>query len=332
MDWIEVIILLVKILVVAVALLSGFAVMTWFERRLIAGFQVRIGPNRVGPLGLLQPAADGLKLAMKEDLTPSQADRIVFVLAPMVSMTAALVAFAVVPFGPPDFKVFGRLVPLHIAADLSIGFLMLLAVASLGIYGIVLAGWSSGSKYSLLGGLRSSAQMISYELAMGLALVSVLIAAGSVNTLEIASKPALWLAQFPAFVIFFICMIAETNRAPFDLAEAEQELVAGFHTEYASFKFALFYMGEYVNMITFSALAVVLFFGAWHGPFVDRFPLLGVVWFLAKIVVFMFVYVWIRATLPRIRYDRLMSLGWKVLLPASLLWVMITATWVTFVK
>ncbi|HOC31976.1 MAG: NADH-quinone oxidoreductase subunit NuoH [Armatimonadetes bacterium] len=332
MDWIEVIILLVKILVVAVALLSGFAVMTWFERRLIAGFQVRIGPNRVGPLGLLQPAADGLKLAMKEDLTPSQADRVVFVLAPMVSMTAALVAFSVVPFGPPDFRIFGRLVPLHIAADLSIGFLMLLAVASLGIYGIVLAGWSSGSKYSLLGGLRSSAQMISYELAMGLALVSVLIAAGSVNTLEIASKPALWLAQFPAFVIFFICMIAETNRAPFDLAEAEQELVAGFHTEYASFKFALFYMGEYVNMITFSALAVVLFFGAWHGPFVDRFPLLGVVWFLAKIVVFMFVYVWIRATLPRIRYDRLMSLGWKVLLPASLLWVMITATWVTFVK
>lgn len=330
MDWIELIILVIKVFIVAVALLSGFAVMTWFERRLISGFQVRVGPNRCGPFGLLQPAADGLKLAMKEDIGLSQTDRIVFVVAPMAAMIAALTAFAVVPFGPPDFKLLGRTIPLHIAADINIGFLMLLAVASLGIYGIVLAGWASGSKYSLFGGLRSSAQMISYELAMGLSLVSVLIASGTLNTLEIAQQPALFIAQFPAFVIFFICMIAETNRAPFDLVEAEQELVAGFHTEYSSFKFALFYMGEYVNMITFASLAVVLFLGAWHGPFVDKIPALGVVWFIAKAFGFMFLYIWIRATLPRIRYDRLMALGWKFLLPTALIWVVITATWVTF--
>lgn len=334
--FVELLILLVKIVLVAVGLLSGFAIMTWVERRLIAQFQVRRGPNRVGPLGLLQPLADGLKLAMKEDITPTYADRIVFVVAPMTSLVAALLAFSVIPFGP-TITVFGRQIPLHIAADIPIGFLFLLAVASLGIYGIVLAGWSSGSKYSLLGGMRSSAQMISYELAMGLALVAVLLAmTGSMP----AGKPqmslldwsytgkVLLLVQFPAFVIYFICMIAETNRAPFDLVEAEQELVAGFHTEYTSFKFALFYMGEYVNMITFSALAVTLFLGSWNGPFVDRIPILGVLWFIMKIGLFMFVYVWIRATLVRIRYDRLMALGWRVLLPSALVWVAITSTWI----
>jgi NADH-quinone oxidoreductase subunit H len=332
MDLVNIIILIVKILVIILALLTGFAYMTWLERRLVAVFQVRVGPNRVGPAGLLQPLADGLKLAMKEDITPTFADKIVFVVAPMTSLIAALVAFAIIPFGP-TLTIGGRVIPLSIAANISIGFLFLLAIASLGIYGIVLAGWSSGSKYSLFGSMRSSAQMISYELAMGLSLVSVLIASGSLLPGDIAAR--WWIVpQFPAFVIFFICMIAETNRAPFDLVEAEQELVAGFHTEYSSFKFALFYMAEYINMITFSALAVALFFGGWQGPGASADSLvgglLGVLYFLAKIVVFMFLYIWIRATLPRIRYDRLMALGWKVLLPTALIWMAITAVWVVF--
>jgi len=247
-DFVELLILVVKILIIAVGLLSGFAVMTWFERRMIAGFQVRYGPNRVGPLGLLQPLADGLKLAMKEDITPTHADKAVFIIAPMITMMAALIGSSIIPFGPTA-NLFGREVPLSIAADIPIGFLFLLGVSSLGIYGIVLAGWSSGSKYSLLGGMRSSAQMISYELAMGLSLVSVLLASGEIIPQEIMHSGIWIVPQFPAFVIFFICMIAETNRAPFDLPEAEQELVAGFHTEYSSFKFALFYMGEYVSMI-----------------------------------------------------------------------------------
>jgi NADH-quinone oxidoreductase subunit H len=332
MDLVNIIILIVKIAVVILALLTGFAYMTWLERKVIAGFQVRIGPNRVGPFGLLQPLADGLKLAMKEDITPTFADKVVFVIAPVTSLVAALVAFAIIPFGPTVFAG-GREIPLNIAADISIGFLFLLAVSSLGIYGIVLAGWSSGSKYSLLGAMRSSAQMISYELGMGLSLVAVLIASGSLIPGEIASR--WWIgAQFPAFVIFFISMIAETNRAPFDLVEAEQELVAGFHTEYSSFKFALFYMAEYINMITFSALAVTLFLGGWSGPGASADSLagglIGVLWFIVKIIVFMFIYIWIRATLPRIRYDRLMALGWKVLLPSALIWVAITALWVVF--
>ena len=249
----------------------------------------------------------------------------------LISMVAAQLAFAVVPFGPTT-SLFGRELPLSIAADVPIGFLFLLAVTSLGIYGIVLGGWSSGSKYSLLGGMRSSAQMISYELAMGLSLVSVLLASGSLIPAEIMQR-GIWIGpQFPAFVIFFICMIAETNRAPFDLVEAEQELVAGFHTEYSSFKFALFYMGEYVSMIVFSALAVTLFLGGWRGPGAGGDSLLGVLlgllYFVLKIGIFMFIYIWIRATLPRLRYDRLMALGWKVLLPASLIWVAITAVWV----
>lgn len=330
-DIVNLLILILKIVIVIVALLSGFAVMTWVERRLIAAFQVRRGPNRVGPMGLLQPLADGLKLAMKEDITPTLADKAVFIIAPMISMMAAQLAFAVVPFGPTT-TLFGRELPLSIAADLPIGFLFLLAVTSLGIYGIVLGGWSSGSKYSLLGGMRSSAQMISYELAMGLSLVSVLLASGSLLPEQIMASRVWLIPQFPAFVIFFICMIAETNRAPFDLPEAEQELVAGFHTEYSSFKFALFYMGEYVSMIVFSALAVTLFMGGWRGPGAGGETLIGVLlgllYFLLKIGIFMFIYVWIRATLPRVRYDRLMALGWKVLLPAALIWVAITAVWV----
>ncbi|HEY3267464.1 MAG TPA: NADH-quinone oxidoreductase subunit NuoH [Armatimonadota bacterium] len=325
---INLLILLIKILLVFVGLLSGFAVMTWFERRLIAGFQVRSGPNRVGPFGLLQPAADGLKLAMKEDIAIANRDRFVFTMAPMISMMAALVSFCIIPFGPDGLKIGGYAIPLHIAADAPVGFLFVLAVASIGIYGIVLAGWSSGSKYSLLGGMRSSAQMISYELAMGMALVSVLVYTGSLRPMDIMMHEGMWWKQFPALVIFFVCMIAETNRAPFDLVEAEQELVAGFHTEYSSFKFALFYMGEYVNMITFSALAVTLWFGGWRGPMAEHYPLLGVIYFIAKIAVFMFVYVWIRATLVRIRYDRLMALGWTLLLPSALIWAALTAVWV----
>jgi len=336
MDLVNFLILIVKILVVVLALLTGFAYITWLERKLMALFQVRVGPNRVGPFGLLQPLADGLKLAMKEDITPTFADKVVFVAAPMISLIAALIAFSIIPFGP-DVTIMGREIPLNIAADISVGFLFLLAVTSLGVYGIVLAGWSSGSKYSLFGAMRSSAQMISYELAMGLSLVSVLVASGSLIPGEIASR---WwiIPQLPAFVIFLICMFAETNRAPFDLVEAEQELVAGFHTEYSSFKFALFYMAEYINMVTFSALAVTLFFGGWQGPLAGTDSvlgpalgaLLGVLYFIAKIVVFIFFYIWIRATLPRIRYDRLMALGWKVLLPAALVWLGITAVWVVF--
>lgn len=336
MDLVNFLILIVKLLVVILGLLTGFAYMTWLERKLVARFQVRLGPTRVGPAGLLQPLADGLKLAMKEDITPTFADKAVFVIAPMVSLIAALVAFSIIPFGP-TVTIGSRTIPLNIAADISVGFLFLLGVTSLGIYGVVLAGWSSGSKYSLFGAMRSSAQMISYELSMGLSLVAVLIASGSFIPAEIASR--WWIGpQLPAFIIFYICMIAETNRAPFDLVEAEQELVAGFHTEYASFKFALFYMAEYINMITFSALAVTLFLGGWQGPLAGTDSVLGPVigtllallYFLIKIVVFMFIYIWIRATLPRIRYDRLMALGWKVLLPSALIWLAITAVWVVF--
>lgn len=329
-DFVNLLILVIKIVLVAVGLLSGFAVMTWVERRLLAGYQVRYGPNRVGPMGLLQPVADGLKLAMKEDFTPTYADKAVYIIAPMISMMASLMAAMIIPFGPPT-SIFGRELPLSVAGDVSIGFLFLLGVTSLGVYGVVLAGWSSGSKYSLLGGLRSSAQMISYELGLGLSLVSLILASGSMVPQEIMQSRIWILPQFPAFVIFFICMIAETNRAPFDLPEAEQELVAGFHTEYASFKFALFYMGEYVAMIVFSALAATLFMGGWRGPGANGDSLLGVVlglvYLTLKIGIFMFIYIWMRATLPRLRYDRLMALGWKVLLPVALIWVAITALW-----
>jgi NADH-quinone oxidoreductase subunit H len=306
----------------------------WGERRIVARMQMRLGPNRVGKFGLIQALADGVKLALKEDLIPAAADKVVFVIAPVISTTAAFMAFAVMPMtGPVNF--FGEETVMQLT-DLPVGVLYVLATASVGVYGIVLAGWSSGSTYPLLGGLRSSAQVVSYEIAMGLSLVSVFIYSGSMSTSSIvAAQQSTWwygLVLFPSFVIYAISMVGETNRAPFDLAEAEGELVGGFHTEYSSLKFALFFLAEYVNIIAVSALATTLFLGGYKAP-----PGLGfteawlggwftMVWFFAKVILFFFVFVWLRGTLPRMRYDQFMQFGWKVLIPVSLAWIMIVAT------
>jgi NADH-quinone oxidoreductase subunit H len=314
---------LIKSVVVMVILLTGFAYATLLERKLVAGFQVRLGPNRVGPWGMLQPLADGIKVAFKEDTIPRGADRIVFMIAPMISMVMAMVAFAVIPIGQP-VDVFGVTIPLAVA-DINVGILYLLGATSLGIYGIVLAGWASNNKYSLLGGVRSSAQMISYELSLGLSLIGVLLITGTLNLGQIVQNQAhIWLIflQPLGFIVYFISAMAETNRAPFDLPEAEHELVAGYHTEYSGMRFALFQMAEYINMITASAVATTLFLGGWHGPanLAD-----GPWWFFIKVFVLMCVFIWVRATLPRMRYDRLMSFGWRVLLPVALLNVVLTA-------
>jgi NADH-quinone oxidoreductase subunit H len=305
----------------------------WFERRVVARMQHRIGPNVNGPFGLLQSLADGVKLALKEDIVPKAADKLVFVIAPVISTVPAFLAFAVIPFGPV-VSMFGHKTPLQLT-DMPVGVLFILAISSIGIYGIVLGGWSSGSTYSLLGGLRSSAQMISYEVAMGLAFVAVFLYAGSMSTSEIvAAQQRLWfgLILIPSFVIYVIAMIGETNRAPFDLPEAEGELVGGFHTEYSSLKFALFFLAEYVNMVTVSALATTLFLGGWRAPW----PLSlwdgansgywPVLWFLAKVMVFVFIFIWLRGSLPRLRYDQFMKFGWKRLIPVSLVWIVAVAS------
>jgi NADH-quinone oxidoreductase subunit H len=308
----------------------------WWERRVVARMQHRIGPNVHGPFGLLQSLADGVKLALKEDLIPKAADKVVFLLAPVICVVPAFVTWAVIPFGPEvDVPFTDRTTPLQLT-DMPVSVLFMLAIASIGIYGIVLAGWSSGSTYSLLGGLRSSAQMISYEVAMGLSFVAVFLYAGSLSTSEIvAAQDNLWygLILLPSFVIYMISMIGETNRAPFDLAEAEGELVGGFHTEYSSLKFALFFLAEYINMATVSAIATTLFLGGWHAPFwIDHlyagfnqgyWPLL---WFFGKVFFFIFLFIWLRGSLPRLRYDQFMHLGWKVLIPVSLLWIVAVAT------
>ena len=305
----------------------------WAERRIVARMQQRSGPNRVGKFGLLQALVDGVKLALKEDLIPKAADRIVFVLAPIISTTACFMAFAVIPLtGEVNF--FGHQTVMQLT-DISVGVLYVLAIASVGVYGIVLAGWSSGSTYPLLGGLRSSAQVISYEVAMGLSLVAVFIYAGSMSTSEIVAAQDKWwyaVILFPSFIIYTISMVGETNRAPFDLAEAEGELVGGFHTEYSSLKFALFFLSEYVNIIAVSALATTLFLGGYHAlpglGFTEQW--LGgwftLVWFFIKILGFFFVFVWLRGTLPRLRYDQFMKFGWKVLIPVSLFWILVVAT------
>jgi len=306
----------------------------WGERRLVARMQMRVGPNRVGKFGLIQALADGVKLALKEDLIPAAADKVVFVIAPIISATAAFMAFAVMPMtGPVNF--FGEETVMQLT-DIPVGVLYVLATASVGVYGIVLAGWSSGSTYPLLGGLRSSAQVISYEIAMGLSLVSVFIYSGSMSTSSIvqAQQDTWWygLVLFPSFVIYAISMVGETNRAPFDLAEAEGELVGGFHTEYSSLKFALFFLAEYINIIAVSALATTLFLGGYHAipglGFTEQW--LGgwftLVWFFLKVIFFFFVFVWLRGTLPRLRYDQFMQFGWKVLIPVSLLWILVVAT------
>jgi len=324
----------IKAVFIFVFLVVSVLVMIWAERRVVARMQQRIGPNRVGPFGLLQGLADGIKLALKEDIIPTAADRAVFILAPILAAVTCFLSFAVIPFGP-IVSMFGYQTPLQLS-DFAVSVLYVLAVASIGIYGIVLAGWSSGSTYPLLGGLRSSAQMISYEIAMGLSFVAVFLFSGSMETSEIVSaQTRLWYAIIlaPSFLIYVTAMVGETNRAPFDLPEAEGELVGGFHTEYSSLKFALFFLAEYVNMFTVSALATTLFLGGWRAPWflsaIDNgvlntgwWPML---WFIAKLWIFMFGFIWLRGTLPRLRYDQFMKFGWKVLIPISLVWIVLVA-------
>ncbi len=326
-------------LFVFVMLLNSAAIMVYVERKVAAMIQQRLGPYLVGPRGLLQPLADIIKLMFKEELRPRAADAFLFALAPIISAACAFAAFSVVPFGA-DTRLFGLLpegLRLQVA-DVNVAILVVFAVASMSVYGIVLAGWSSNSKYALLGGLRSSAQMISYELSYGLALASVLVVAGSLSLTDIVDAQAgTWLAVVPrwfifiqplAFVIYLTSGVAETNRAPFDFPEAEQELVAGYHTEYSSMRFAMFFMAEYINMVTVSAVATDLFLGGWHGPLLPES--LGWIWFLIKVAAILFFYVWMRWTLPRYRYDQLMRFGWKVLLPVAVLNLLVTAAGVLY--
>lgn len=329
-------IVLVKAVLILVFLLLTTLMAIWAERRVLGRMQTRPGPNRVGPFGLLQSLADGIKAMLKEDFTPKAADKAIYLVAPIVSVSAAFTIFAVIPFGPEVTIPFTDIVtPLQLA-DLPVAVLLVLAVSAVGVYGIVMAGWSSGSTYPLLGAVRSAAQVISYELALSLSLVSVFIVAGSMSTSQIVdSQQQLWwsVALFPAFIIFVISMIGETNRAPFDLPEAEGELVAGFMTEYGSMKFAMFFLAEYINMINVSAIATTLFMGGWRAPWplstindgmfnTGYWPVL---WFIAKMWLFLFLFIWVRGTLPRMRYDQFMKLGWKVLIPASLGWIVAVA-------
>jgi len=330
-----------KVLVAFVFVLLTVAYATYAERKIIGHMQVRLGPMRTGWHGLLQPIADGVKLFFKEEIIPSQASKFAFVIAPLIALIPAFISFAVIPFG--DTITIGEYkIPLQIAGfadktgtivDINVGVLYILAMASIGVYGIVLAGWSSNSKYSLLGGLRSSAQMISYELAAGLAIISVFMMSGSLSLQKIVENQAggHWYAftsipGFIAFVIFFICSLAEINRTPFDLPEAETELVSGFCTEYSSMKYAMFFMAEYANMVTVCAVTTTLFLGGWHGPILP-----GWMWFIIKVYALIFCCMWIRATYPRYRYDQLMGIGWKVFLPITLLNVVLTGVWIMVV-
>ncbi|GAC1460981.1 MAG: NADH-quinone oxidoreductase subunit NuoH [Ktedonobacterales bacterium] len=325
MTFISFLVTLVTCAIVIVALATAMAYSTLLERRVLARIQLRPGPNRVGPGGFLQPLADLVKLLLKEDIVPSQADSFIFKLAPMISLVVAFMAFAVIPFGPSDLKIGDVAIPFRVT-DLNIGILYIFAMTSLGVYGIVLAGWSSNNKYSLLGGVRSSAQVISYELAMGMAVVGVVMLTGSLRMGDIVHHQDIWPLGWNAFrqplgfVLYVIASIAEVNRAPFDLPEAEQELVAGYHIEYSSMRFAMFFMAEYINMVTISAIATTLFLGGWLGPVLP-----GVLWFVLKLSLFMFLMMWLRATLPRMRYDRLMNFGWRILLPLALANIIVTA-------
>jgi len=326
--------IVLKALVIFVFLLVSTLIQIWAERRILGRMQQRPGPNRVGPFGLLQSLADGVKLMLKEDLIPAIVDKPLYILAPLASVIPAFLSWAVIPIGP-EVSIFGHRTPLQLT-DLPVAVLFILAMAAVGVYGIVLAGWSSQSPYPLLGALRSAAQVISYEVAMGLALAAVFLYAGSLSTSEIVSaQHGLWYAipLAPSFVMYAVAMVGETNRAPFDLPEAESELVAGFHTEYASIKFAMFFLAEYINLLTVSALATTLFLGGWRAPWplsvVDNGVLntgwWPVLWFLGKVIAVVFFFYWLRGTLPRLRYDQFMKLGWKVLIPASLAWIMIVA-------
>ena len=339
MDLLDFTIIVVKVLVVFAATMLGVLVMIYAERRVSAFMQDRVGPNRVGPKGVLQPIADGIKFLMKEDLVPERVDKPIFILAPAILLIPALMTFAVIPFGSP-INLFGREIALQVA-DVNVGILYVLALTSISVYGIVLAGWSSNNKYSLLGGLRSSAQLISYELAMGLAVVSIILLAGSLRLNDIITDQQgsflSWniFRQPLAFLIFLIAVYAETNRLPFDLSEAEQELVGGYHTEYSSMKFAMFFMAEYANMITAAALTVTLFFGGWDVPLLDEGSLglfgalLSVLSFILKVAFFLFLFIWVRWTFPRFRYDQLMRLGWKVMLPLALFNIFLTGGYLT---
>jgi NADH-quinone oxidoreductase subunit H len=318
---------LIKILIIVVPLITAVAFYTYFERKVIGSMQIRVGPNRVGPLGLIQPFADVFKLLLKEVILPTSSNRFLFLLAPIIALAPAFAAWAVVPFN--DFLVL---------ADVDAGLIYVLALTSLGVYGVIIAGWASNSKYAFLGAMRAAAQAVSYEIAMGFALVGVLILAGTMNLREIvlAQQGGIfdwyWLPLLPLFVIYMISGLAETNRAPFDVAEGESEIVAGFHVEYSGSTFAVFFLAEYANMILISGLTAILFAGGWLSPF-EGVPVLGetflaegsIFWFLAKTVVFMFMFLWYRATFPRYRYDQIMRLGWKVLIPITLVWVMLAA-------
>ena len=339
MDILGFIIICVKVLAVFAGTMLAVLAMIYSERRVSAFMQGRIGPNRVGPKGLLQPLADGVKFLTKEDIIPDGVDKPIFILSPAIVLIPALMTFAVIPFGS-NISLFGRNISLQVA-DVNVGILYILALTSVGVYGIVLAGWSSNNKYSMLGGLRSAAQLISYELAMGLAIVSIILLDGSLKLNDIVSSQqgslfSWYIFKQPlAFLIFLIATYAETNRLPFDMAEAEQELIGGYHTEYSSMKFAMFFMAEYANMITAAALTVTLFFGGWDIPFVDESSLglvgglLSILSFIVKMGFFLFLFIWTRWTFPRFRYDQLMKLGWKVMLPLALLNIFITAGYLT---
>ena len=339
---------LIKIAVVIVALFTAIAYLTWLERKVVAHIQARWGPYLVGPHGLLQPVADGIKFFLKEDIVPLEADKVIYWLAPFVGFTLALLSIAVIPFGE-SFTIHGHTISFQIT-DLNVGLLFIFAVTSLGVYSVTLAGWSSNSKYPLLGGLRSSAQMISYELSLGLAVVGVLMIAGTLSLRGIVNGQAgFWhvggirtflphwniFVQPVGFLVYFTAAIAETNRVPFDLPEGESELVGGFHTEYSSMKFAMFFLSEYANMITVSCLATILFFGGWHGPVFGPYALrvlLPVFWFCAKLFCFLFFYIWMRGTLPRFRYEQLMAFGWKFLLPVGVLNILATSFVVAWIS
>lgn len=315
-------VILIKAIVVVFVLITGFAYTLLWERKLIGRFQARYGPNRAGPIGYMQPLADVVKLIFKEDFVPRGANRFLFQIAPMISVFAAVSAVAVIPFGDP-VEILGYNVPL-VGADLNIGVLFIFALSGLGFYGLILGGWASGNKYSLLGAARTAAQLVSYEVAMGLSVIGVIMMAQSLSLVDIvhAQQDSVWYILFQpvGFLIFLTAAVAETNRAPFDLPEAESELVSGYHTEYGGLKFAMFFLAEYVNMIIVSALGATLFLGGFAGPFLP-----GFLWLIIKIVVLLFLFIWLRATLPRLRYDRLMKFGWKILLPIATLNLVVTA-------
>jgi NADH-quinone oxidoreductase subunit H len=333
---------LIKILVIFVLLQVLLMMLAYGERRILGFIQMRLGPNRVGPFGLLQSLADGIKFIFKEDIIPTHVNKGLYIIAPIVTLIPAFMVYIVYPFGPTvNLPLIGE-VNLWVT-NFNVGLLYVLAITSIGVYGIVLAGWSSNSKYSLLGGLRSSAQLVSYELGLALSLIPIMLMSGSLDLVEITRQQSGWggmkwnifnLAWGPtgliAFLTYLICAIAETNRVPFDLPEAEAELVAGFHAEYSAMKFLMFYLAEYTNMTTVSVLASVMFLGGWNGPGVEQFPLLGVVWFCAKMFFFLFLYIWLRGTLPRFRYDQLMNFGWKFLIPVTLINIILAAVFGLF--